>query len=457
MKVSDLILKKIASVFALILLPFYSYAYDVSFSGGSKNVIDIDAEKNTGLDKIFVVYNSSEITGVEISGCVSSSPRVEKYSNLGGGYAIEVPVSYNSGVVGMSGIEGNTGYILTDGDNRFCFWVVDYQPYIFSITGLSMDAEQECGSSRIRVEGNASPVHYYTIDGRQKVLSREIMLEYTTLVWDEENLNFVSKDISESLESFSEVITIMPPLYCNTEIVVSGDRFLKKWGMERNVSSSMIQPNGVDVRSRALQTNSNEEDSESGSNMIKVETEGLGGSAPADITFYGYITDAVLHTEWQMASDPEFEYILYRFNEQDVSYTFTEEGQFYMRFIGSNSDGSCEAIGETYTVAIGASDLRIPNAFSPNGDGVNDEWKVGYRSLLDFKCWIFDSKGNQMFHFTDPSKGWDGKYRGKVVAPGVYYYVIEARGADGKKYKKGGDINIINFKRRGSSTGDNAE
>ena len=154
-----------------------------------------------------------------------------------------------------------------------------------------------------------------------------------------------------------------------------------------------------------------------------------------------------------MASDPEFDYILYRFNEQDVSYTFTEEGRYYMRFIGSNADGSCESIGDTYTIMIGASDLRIPNAFSPNNDGVNDVWKVGYRSLIEFKCWIFDSKGNRMFEFDDPSSGWDGKYRGKTVNPGVYYYVIQATGADGKKYKRSGDINILNYKKYGESTG----
>ena len=41
------------------------------------------------------------------------------------------------------------------------------------------------------------------------------------------------------------------------------------------------------------------------------------------------------------------------------------------------------------------------------------------------------------------TKGWDGKYKGKYVKPGVYYYVIEAKGADGKEYKKKGDINIL--------------
>ena len=48
-----------------------------------------------------------------------------------------------------------------------------------------------------------------------------------------------------------------------------------------------------------------------------------------------------------------------------------------------------------------------------------------------------------MFYFDSPDQGWDGKYRGKYVDPGVYYYVIEAKGAYNKKMKLKGHINIL--------------
>ena len=96
---------------------------------------------------------------------------------------------------------------------------------------------------------------------------------------------------------------------------------------------------------------------------------------------------------------------------------------------------------------IGDSDIKCPNAFSPGAsEGVNDEWRVSYKSIISFDCHIFNRQGKQMAHLTDPSQGWNGKSGGKLVPPGVYYYVITAKGADGRDYKLSGDINIVGFK-----------
>ncbi len=93
---------------------------------------------------------------------------------------------------------------------------------------------------------------------------------------------------------------------------------------------------------------------------------------------------------------------------------------------------------------IGESKLECPNAFSPGAsEGSNDEWKVSYKSIVSFDCHIFNRWGIEVAHLTDPSQGWDGRHNGKLVKSGVFYYVIQAEGADGKQYKLSGDINII--------------
>ncbi|MDE5790069.1 MAG: gliding motility-associated C-terminal domain-containing protein [Muribaculaceae bacterium] len=439
------------AILSLFLSSFTAFGYNVKFEGASKKVVEVATDKNTGLDAVFVGYTTKEISKIEISGITGTVIDVEKYSNLGGGYAEEIPFTFSGGTIIIENPQGNLGYIVKTENGNYCFWLVDYSTDPLKLEGVLLDSEQECETTALHITGKGGEIHYFTINGQQRTLSREIKLRYSTLEWDEEQYIFSQVNEEKILPSITGKILLTPPFYCATSVEVTGDRFLQEWQMSETIESEVFPASAVSVESRAEQTNLSDEE---GSNIIKTETEGLGGSAPADITFYGYITDGVLHTEWQMASDPEFEYILFRFNEQDVSYSFTEEGRYYMRFIGSDADGSCESVGETYTIMIGASDLRIPNAFSPNDDGINDVWKVGYRSLVDFKCWIFDSKGTQLYQFEDPSGGWDGKYRGKTVNPGVYYYVIQATGADGKKYKKSGDINILNYKKYGSSTGE---
>ena len=71
---------------------------------------------------------------------------------------------------------------------------------------------------------------------------------------------------------------------------------------------------------------------------------------------------------------------------------------------------------------------------------------MAYKSLVKFNGTIFNRWGVEMFHWTNPAEGWDGKKGGKYVTPGVYFYIIEAEGADGKKYNRKGDINILRSK-----------
>jgi gliding motility-associated-like protein len=70
--------------------------------------------------------------------------------------------------------------------------------------------------------------------------------------------------------------------------------------------------------------------------------------------------------------------------------------------------------------------LNIPNAFTPDGDGVNDVWNI--RSLTEFtscKVEIFNPWGSLVFKSTGYGTPWDGKYNGEPVPAGAYYYIID--------------------------------
>ena len=87
----------------------------------------------------------------------------------------------------------------------------------------------------------------------------------------------------------------------------------------------------------------------------------------------------------------------------------------------------------------------MPNAFSPNGDGVNDIYKAkdNHRSIVEFHAYIFNRWGVQLFDWTDINGGWDGTYKGSPVADGVYFCLVKAKGADGKTYNIRKDVNIL--------------
>lgn len=90
------------------------------------------------------------------------------------------------------------------------------------------------------------------------------------------------------------------------------------------------------------------------------------------------------------------------------------------------------------------SHLSIPSAFSPNGDGLNDVFKIvnsNFEKLLGFT--IYDRYGQEVFHTTDINKGWDGKVNGKDANVDTYMYVIEYVLPTKEKEIQKGDVTLV--------------
>lgn len=124
--------------------------------------------------------------------------------------------------------------------------------------------------------------------------------------------------------------------------------------------------------------------------------------------------------------------------------------------IGRYSFSSPVSTNLTFTSSIGCDsivhlqlheyELYIPNAFSPNDDGVNDFFQVfGSDQFIDvLSLRIYDRWGNQVY---DQSEGeafaWDGKKNREAVRPGVYIYAIELLLNDGSRKIVSGDVTIM--------------
>ena len=125
--------------------------------------------------------------------------------------------------------------------------------------------------------------------------------------------------------------------------------------------------------------------------------------------------------------------------DRDFDYTFVRSGTSMVSLaITFTLDGDTVQyeLAEPLSVTASESVLNIPNAFSPNGDGQNDVFRVkeDYKSIIEFRGYIFSRWGKKLFEWTDPAQGWDGTCGGCDVAEGVYYVRIEAKGADGRRY-----------------------
>lgn len=417
-----------------VLSLFAAGAQALDFQNASDTPVEVTPEASTGLERLYVLRSAA---GVRVS-YPSASAKWSKFGAAGGAYAEPLQAAAGAGESSIVLDAGDCGIIVDDGARQHCYWITDYAGHEFRIDGLDpSDGDYACDNTVLGFRGEAGAIHYYSINGRELTLDREIAVTYPTLVYDEEARQFVQAEHQSTLAQMSATSYVPAPL-CDTQFTVAGDRFLRAWGDEQSAQSSTYRAVAVDARTQAAQT---ERDAD---NEQDPGTNGLGGSAPCEITFSAETTDAMAFREWQISRTPDFDINENTFNDSEFSYTFTENGTIYVRFTAANADGSCTYTGETYEVSIGESKLQCPNAFTPHtSPGVNDEWRVSYQSIVEFKCDIFNRWGTKVITLTDPSQGWDGTHRGKKVAPGVYYYVIRAKGADGRDYKLSGDINII--------------
>lgn len=156
--------------------------------------------------------------------------------------------------------------------------------------------------------------------------------------------------------------------------------------------------------------------------------------------------------EWRFTLQGESQPYLIRY-EEDTEYTFTKAGTHEIVLYATFINGT-DTIAYTQDywsgtdplrVTVSESKLEMPNAFSPNGDGINDIYKAkeGYRSIVKFHAMIYNRWGNKIYEWTDPAGGWDGKYHGKDAAQGVYFVNVKAKGADGRTYNIRRDVNLL--------------
>lgn len=109
--------------------------------------------------------------------------------------------------------------------------------------------------------------------------------------------------------------------------------------------------------------------------------------------------------------------------KRNVRRGFTEEGVY-----GAILTNTCGTFPKDFKVDIDNCDcpLFAPSAFTPDGDGINDSWVVGFDcSIISFEITVFDRWGKIQLHTTDSDFHWGGVDKGSPLAMGAYHYLID--------------------------------
>jgi len=104
------------------------------------------------------------------------------------------------------------------------------------------------------------------------------------------------------------------------------------------------------------------------------------------------------------------------------------------------TDTTCQSI-----IIHDVPSLVTPNVFTPDGDGVNDEFFFPNQAIVTFSCQVFNSWGNQVFEFTDINDTWDGTNMnsGLPCVNGTYFYIYTGESTNGTQYNGQGNIQLI--------------
>ena len=119
--------------------------------------------------------------------------------------------------------------------------------------------------------------------------------------------------------------------------------------------------------------------------------------------------------------------------QQTITYTLTV----------TNAEGCSNS--DTVTVTVLPYCIKVKNAFTPNGDGVNDNWMVydQFDCLQNVRVQVFNRYGSRVFESKNYRNDWKGTYSGSNLPDATYYYVIDFIMLDGRDYQVRGDVTIL--------------
>jgi len=156
-----------------------------------------------------------------------------------------------------------------------------------------------------------------------------------------------------------------------------------------------------------------------------------------EILFESEIAPEIIAWEWEFGDGSKS-------TDKDPIHIFDKAGEFEVKLTGYDLFGCSTVEANRVLVTSPTEMIVIPNAFSPNGDGLNDTFKPKLRGISSFQLEIFNTWGEKLYSTDSPdSNGWDGTYKGQLAPAGNFLYQITYITLDGQSVNRTGGITLI--------------
>ena len=331
--------------------------------------------------------------------------------------------------------EHGEGYAVRLNGRLKFFYVLDYESLRIDVEGV--EVVQSCDETELKIEGNIPQLQYTDSLGQIQTIARKCRVTYLDAAWRENA--WVDSVVIVETEFTNSIRVGSSPVATNYVIKDLAAEQLKEYtaGASIDVDSietDIYQPMAIKAHPQAIVTARPGKDVQgpSGNEVERpVDAETLiRRSAPLEVLFKSNGLNADFY-QWKLYKGSD---LMITRNDAEHRYTFMDKGNYRAVVIVSNSD--CQLDSVSFDISVSESMLLVPNVFTPNGDGANDEFRVVYRSIKEFHCWVYNRWGMLVYQWSDPAKGWDGTIGGRPAAEGAYFYVIRALGTDADENAK---------------------
>lgn len=323
-----------------------------------------------------------------------------------------------------NGLEHGKGYMIKKDNMREVFWVFDYDSLRVQ---AAVTAELTCENTVLTIDGNIPPFQYHNQNGRLTTYPRMCRITYQDAMWGGESW-VDSVAVSEQELASTMTVSASP---VTTDYAIA-DALAMQLGLQDDMLySDVYEPIALKAYPQTITTTRGKQGEKSNEvNRPYTPDDVVNMSAPLEVLFKSNGLNADFY-QWKLYKGSEL--IITR-NDAEHRYTFMDKGNYRAVVVVSNHD--CQLDSMAFDISVSESMLLVPNVFTPNGDGANDEFRVVYRSIKEFQCWVYNRWGHQVFHSDNPDEGWDGTIGGRPAAEGAYFYVIRALGTDADENAK---------------------